>query len=94
MKTWGKAFSTFELEILDVASAENTVLVERVDIFKRDNGSTFLALPVAGVAEFHDGKITNGASTTKRGRTRAWQLTTPNQNEEKRCSTKKYSARS
>jgi limonene-1,2-epoxide hydrolase len=58
VQTWGAAFSTFELEIRNVASTENAVLVERVDIFTRDDGSTFLALPVVGVAEFRDGKIT------------------------------------
>jgi limonene-1,2-epoxide hydrolase len=58
VQTWGAAFSTFELEIRHVASTENAVLVERVDIFKRDDGSTFLALPVVGIAEFRDGKIT------------------------------------
>jgi limonene-1,2-epoxide hydrolase len=58
VQSWGTAFSTFELEIRNVASTETSVLVERVDIFKRDDGSTFLALPVVGVAEFRDGKIT------------------------------------
>ena len=58
VQSWGAAFSTFELEIRHVASTVDTVLVERVDVFKRDDGSTFLALPVVGVAEFRDGKIT------------------------------------
>ena len=58
VQTWGAAFSTFELEVRHVASTADTVMVERVDVFKRDDGSTFLALPVVGVAEFRDGKIT------------------------------------
>lgn len=57
VQSWGAAFSTFELEIRHVASTGDAVLVERVDIFKRDDGSTFLSLPVVGVAEFRDGKI-------------------------------------
>ena len=58
VRTWGVSFSSYELELRHVASTDDTVLVERVDIFKRD-GSTFLTLPVVGVAEFRDGKITN-----------------------------------
>jgi limonene-1,2-epoxide hydrolase len=58
VQSWGAAFATFELEIRHVASTDDSVLVERVDIFRRDDGSTFLALPVVGVAEFRDGKIT------------------------------------
>ena len=55
---WGATFSTFELDILHVASTDDAVLVERLDVFRRDDGSTFLSLPVVGVAEFRDGKIT------------------------------------
>jgi limonene-1,2-epoxide hydrolase len=58
MRSWGAAFTTFELEVRHVASTDDAVLVERVDIFTRDDGSTFLALPVVGVVEFRDGKIT------------------------------------
>jgi limonene-1,2-epoxide hydrolase len=58
VESWGAAFSTFELEVKHVASTDDAVLVERVDVFKREDGSTFLALPVVGVAEFRDGKIT------------------------------------
>lgn len=58
VESWGQAFASFELEIKHVASTDDTVLVERVDVFRRDDGSTFLALPVVGVAEFRDGKIT------------------------------------
>ena len=53
---WGVTFSSYELELHHVASTDDAVLVERVDIFKRD-GSVFLTLPVVGVAEFRDGKI-------------------------------------
>ena len=57
------------------ASTESSVLVERVDIFERDDGST--SLPVVGVAEFRDGKIwpIGASTTTDRGRARARQLT-------------------
>jgi limonene-1,2-epoxide hydrolase len=58
VQSWGQAFSVFELEVKHVASTDDTVMVERVDVFKRDDGSTFLALPVVGVAEFANGKIT------------------------------------
>jgi limonene-1,2-epoxide hydrolase len=57
VQSWGIAFATFELDIRHVVSTNDSVLVERVDVFRRDDGSTFLALPVVGVAEFRDGKI-------------------------------------
>jgi limonene-1,2-epoxide hydrolase len=58
VQSWGQAFAVFELDVRHVASTDDAVLVERVDIFKREDGSTFLALPVVGVAEFANGKIT------------------------------------
>jgi len=59
VQTWGAAFASYELEIRHVASSDDAVLVERFETFRHGDGSIFLALPVVGVAEFRDGKITN-----------------------------------
>ena len=59
VQTWGAAFASYELDIRHVASTDDAVLVERFETFRHGDGSIFLALPVVGVAEFRDGKITN-----------------------------------
>jgi limonene-1,2-epoxide hydrolase len=59
VRSWGAATSGYELEVRHIASAGDAVLVERVETFRSDDGSVFLVLPVVGVAEFRDGKITN-----------------------------------
>ena len=59
VKTWGAGFASYGVEIRHVASTDDTVLVERFETFRHADGSIFLALPVVGVAEFRDGKITN-----------------------------------
>ena len=58
VQSWGAGFASYEVEIRHIASTENVVLAERFETFKHADGSIFLALPVVGVAEFHDGKIT------------------------------------
>jgi limonene-1,2-epoxide hydrolase len=58
VQTWGQAFSSYELEVRHVASTDDAVLVERFETFRRPDGSVYLELPVVGVAEFRDGKIT------------------------------------
>jgi len=58
VQTWGAGFASYEVEIRHVASTDTAVLVERFETFKNADGSIFLALPVVGVAEFRDGKIT------------------------------------
>ena len=57
VRSWGVTFASYELEVRHVASTDDAVLVDRVDIFKRADGSTLLELPVVGVAEFRNGKI-------------------------------------
>ena len=59
VRGWGAASSSYELEVRHVASSNDAVLVERVETFRRADGSIFLVLPVVGVAEFRDGKIAN-----------------------------------
>jgi limonene-1,2-epoxide hydrolase len=59
VQTWGAGFASYEVEIRHVASAGDAVLAERFETFRHADGSIFLALPVVGVAEFRDGKITN-----------------------------------
>jgi limonene-1,2-epoxide hydrolase len=56
--TWGAAFANYELEVRHVASAGHAVLIERYETFRNPDGSVFLGLPVVGVAEFAEGKIT------------------------------------
>ena len=58
VQSWGAGFASYEVEIRHVASTDTAVLVERFETFKNADGSIFLALPVVGVAEFRDGKIT------------------------------------
>jgi len=58
VETWGAASVGYELEVRHVASTDDAVLVERVETFRGADGSVFLTLPVVGVAEFRDGKIT------------------------------------
>jgi limonene-1,2-epoxide hydrolase len=60
VQTWGAAFSNYELDVRHVAATDdgNAVLIERFETFRNPDGSVFLALPVVGVAEFRDGKIT------------------------------------
>ena len=58
VKTWGQAFSNYELEVRHVASTDDAVLIERFETFRNADGSIYLGLPVVGVAEFRDGKIT------------------------------------
>jgi limonene-1,2-epoxide hydrolase len=58
VQTWGAAFSNYELEVRHVASAGDAVLVERFETFRKPDGSVYLALPVVGVAEFRNGRIT------------------------------------
>jgi limonene-1,2-epoxide hydrolase len=58
VQSWGSGFASYEVEIRHVASTDTAVLVERFETFKNADGSIFLALPVVGVAEFRDGKIT------------------------------------
>ena len=58
VQSWGAGFASYEVEIRHVASTDTAVLVERFETFKNSDGSIFLALPVVGVAEFRDGKIT------------------------------------
>ena len=59
VQSWGSGFASYEVEIRHVASTADSVLAERFETFKHADGSIFLALPVVGVAEFRDGKITN-----------------------------------
>jgi limonene-1,2-epoxide hydrolase len=59
VQTWGAGFASYEVEIRYVASTGDAVLAERLETFRNADGSIFLALPVVGVAEFRDGKITN-----------------------------------
>jgi len=59
VQSWGAGFASYEVEIRHIASADNAVLAERFETFKHADGSIFLALPVVGVAEFRDGKITS-----------------------------------
>ena len=58
VQSWGTGFATYETEIRHVASSDDAVLIERFETFRHADGSIFLALPVVGVAEFRDGKIT------------------------------------
>ncbi|MEO8696375.1 MAG: limonene-1,2-epoxide hydrolase family protein [Acidimicrobiales bacterium] len=58
VQTWGAGFAGYEVEIRHVASTDSAVLIERFETFRHPDGSIFLALPVVGVAEFRDGKIT------------------------------------
>lgn len=58
VQTWGAAFANYELEVRHVAHAGNVVFIERFETFRNPDGSVYLALPVVGVAEFADGKIT------------------------------------
>ena len=58
VQTWGAAFSDYELEVRHVASAAGAVLIERFETFRHPDGSVYLELPVVGVAEFADGRIT------------------------------------
>ena len=58
VENWGSGFSSYEVEIRHAASTDDAVLIERFETFKHADGSIFLALPVVGVAEFRDGKIT------------------------------------
>ena len=58
VQSWGAGFASYEVEIRHVASTDTAVLIERFETFKHADGSIFLALPVVGVAEFRDGKIT------------------------------------
>jgi limonene-1,2-epoxide hydrolase len=58
VNTWGQAFANYELEVRHVASTDDAVLIERFETFRNPDGSVYLGLPVVGVAEFRDGKIT------------------------------------
>jgi len=55
---WGAASGGYELELRHVASVGDAVLAERHETFRRPDGSVLVELPVVGVAEFRDGKIT------------------------------------
>jgi limonene-1,2-epoxide hydrolase len=58
VRGWGAGFASYEVEVRHLASTDNAVLAERFETFRHADGSVFLALPVVGVAEFRDGKIT------------------------------------
>jgi limonene-1,2-epoxide hydrolase len=58
VQSWGAGFATYETEIRHIASTDDAVLAERFETFRHADGSVFLALPVVGVAEFRDAKIT------------------------------------
>ena len=58
VQSWGAGFASYEVEVRHIASTDDAVLAERFETFKHADGSVFLALPVVGVAEFLDGKIT------------------------------------
>lgn len=45
------------VEILNISSSGNIVLTERVDQFKTADGNVFATLPLMGVLEVRDGKI-------------------------------------
>jgi limonene-1,2-epoxide hydrolase len=58
VQSWGEGFASYEVEIRHAASTDDAVLIERFETFRHADGSVFLTLPVVGVAEFGDGKIT------------------------------------
>jgi limonene-1,2-epoxide hydrolase len=58
VRTWGAGFTGYQLEIRNVASTDRAVLIERRETFRHPDGSVNFVLPVVGVAEFRDGRIT------------------------------------
>lgn len=50
-------FASIKVDFNNVASAGNVVFTERVDHVVMKDGSTSMSIPVVGVTEFKDGKI-------------------------------------